>query len=75
MMKIRHRFQLEEIYPDSKVRHFGQLQESTGYSYEEMLFFDDEQRNIDEVGNLGVKSVFVTQGIERSVFQCGMDLF
>jgi hypothetical protein len=32
-----------------------------------MVFFDDEHRNIDEVGRLGVESVFVTNGIKSTM--------
>lgn len=43
--------------------------------YEEMMFFDDEQRNISEVGALGVVSVYVTNGVCESVIKEGMDKF
>lgn len=32
-----------------------------------MIFFDDEFRNIDEVANLGVKVVFVENGIDTAM--------
>ena len=47
---LRGHFHFEEIYPGSKVAHFESLREQSGHRFEEMLFFDDEQRNIDEVG-------------------------
>jgi hypothetical protein len=32
-----------------------------------MVFFDDEYRNIEAVGNLGVETVFVRNGITREM--------
>ena len=31
--------------------------------HRQMVFFDDEQRNIEEVGRLGVKTVLIRNGI------------
>ena len=33
-----------------------------------MLFFDDEQRNIVDVGGLGVNAVFAGQGMSWKLF-------
>ena len=35
-----------EIYPGSKVAHFESLHQKTKIAYEDMVFFDDEFRNI-----------------------------
>lgn len=40
-----------------------------------MIFFDDEQRNITDVGGLGVVSVFVKNGVSKSVIEEGMKMF
>lgn len=69
LLGVRQRFQWEEIYPSSKLRHFGKLQVSTGYAYEEMVFFDDESRNIEEVSRLGVRSIWVRNGFSRQHFE------
>ena len=37
------------------------------------LFFDDEHRNIAEVGGLGVTSVHVHRGVHRQAFDSGLD--
>ena len=63
LFNIKKYFEYFEIYPGSKLNHFKSLQEKTGLAYQNMIFFDDEYRNIEEVGRLGVETVFVENGI------------
>lgn len=63
MFGIRQFFQHEEIYPGSKVPHFERLQEKSRLPYQSMYFFDDEQRNVAEVGEMGVRSHLVLAGL------------
>ncbi|KAG6041338.1 hypothetical protein E4U41_004868 [Claviceps citrina] len=51
-----------EIYPSSKLRHFEAIHKKTGIPFEDMLFFDDERRNI-ETERLGVTMRLVTDGL------------
>ena len=48
-----------EIYPGSKRQHFENLKINSGFSYKQMLFFDDENRNIVEIEALGVMAVLI----------------
>lgn len=56
-----------EIYPGSKTEHFYHLQHQTKIPFEEMLFFDDEMRNVDEVARIGVTTVLVDEGISKNL--------
>ena len=59
---LADRFHWSEIYPFSKVAQFRELATVSEASYSKMLFFEDEMRNIDEVGALGVHSIHVANG-------------
>ncbi|TWU62089.1 Acid Phosphatase [Crateriforma conspicua] len=68
MLEIDHYFALAEIYPSSKLKHFQALQSASGVEFCEMLFFDDEMRNIREVSTLDVTCVHVADGMTRALF-------
>ncbi len=61
---IAHYFKAIEMFPSSKIAHLKNIQEKTGIAFEDMYFFDDEQRNIDEVRSLGVNCFLVENGIK-----------
>ncbi|KAH7104674.1 magnesium-dependent phosphatase-1 [Auriculariales sp. MPI-PUGE-AT-0066] len=68
----REFFDLEEIYPGSKLAHFRSLHKRTGIPYEQMLFFDDEYRN-SEVSQLGVVFHLVDRGVNHATFDKGIE--
>ena len=61
-----------EVYPGSKMTHFKSLHRKTGLPYEDMLFFDDESRNMEVDRELGVLMVLVPKGVSLSVFDRGV---
>ncbi|TWT30482.1 Acid Phosphatase [Posidoniimonas corsicana] len=75
LLGITARFAHAEIYPSSKLRHFAALRDASGCDHDQMLFFDDEHRNIHEVGGLGVTSVLVEQGMTHGLFREGLEQF
>ncbi|RWS09786.1 magnesium-dependent phosphatase 1-like protein [Dinothrombium tinctorium] len=52
-------FKYKEVYPGSKIAHFNQFKLKSGFAFEQMAFFDDEQRNIDDIAPLGVTAVLI----------------
>jgi magnesium-dependent phosphatase 1 len=56
-----------EIYPGSKTTHLTKIQGITGVDFAEMLFFDDEHRNIADASSLGVRAVLVQSGINKNL--------
>lgn len=51
-----------EIYPSGKIKHLKAIAKTSGVSFSEMLFFDDESRNRD-TESLGVTMWLVRDGI------------
>ncbi|XP_025115930.1 magnesium-dependent phosphatase 1-like isoform X1 [Pomacea canaliculata] len=68
-------FHFREIFPGSKTTHFRKLQKSSGFEYEDMIFFDDEHRNVVEVEQLGVLCIFVEDGVTKSLVQNALEQF
>jgi len=67
LLKVKGRFDYLEIFPGTKSQHVKNIQERAGVSFKEMLFFDDEHRNIEDVSELGVRSVYVREGINMKI--------
>ncbi len=67
LFEIDHFFDFKEIYPSSKIAHFNQLKTSSKTSFNQMIFFDDEMRNIQDVSSLGVHAVYVENGINTHI--------
>ncbi len=68
LFEIDNLFDYKEIYPGSKINHFTTLNKKTRIPFHQMLFFDDELRNIEEVGGLGVEVVYVRNGMNKTLF-------
>ena len=75
LLGLTDRFAFAEIYPASKLSHFKALRKLSGIEFKEMLFFDDEMRNIREVSQLGVSAVHVSDGLHADLFQESLDSY
>lgn len=62
MFEIDAYFKHPQIFPGSKLSHFKNLRERFGISYSDMVFFDDEYRNIREISALGVHCEYLEEG-------------
>ncbi|XP_070575388.1 magnesium-dependent phosphatase 1-like [Ptychodera flava] len=70
-------FDYKEIYPGKKTTHFKRFQDAMKVPYEDMLFFDDEGRNIRDIGAIGVTCIFIDEdiGLTKAVFEDGLQQF
>ncbi len=56
-------FKHREIYPGSKLTHFHNFKTKIQLNYNQILFFDDEQRNVDDIQPLGVLTILIDREI------------
>lgn len=63
----------KEIYPGCKTTHFENLSKHTHIPLSEMIFFDDEERNIKDLTAAGVVSILVDdRGVTRKAVREGL---
>jgi magnesium-dependent phosphatase 1 len=67
LLDVRTNFDYEEIFPDRKTKHLKKIQQLSKINFQEMVFFDDEYRNIEDVIELGVTCEWVRNGINKKV--------
>ncbi|KAK9056597.1 hypothetical protein SSX86_023959 [Deinandra increscens subsp. villosa] len=74
---IKSMFVAQEIFSSwsHKTEHFKKIQQKTCVPYESMLFFDDENRNIESVSKMGVTSILVNDGVNLGAFRQGLTQF
>jgi len=68
-------FQNKQIYPGSKDKHIKKISKTHSIELEDMLFFDDEHRNIVDLERLGVVSILVKNGMTMQVLMDGLKKF
>ncbi|KAL1956280.1 hypothetical protein VTO42DRAFT_7453 [Malbranchea cinnamomea] len=61
-----------QIFPGTKTQHFARIQQASGICYEDMLFFDDEARNINVQTELGVTFCLVRDGMTKEEVDRGV---
>ncbi|KAB2634723.1 magnesium-dependent phosphatase 1 [Pyrus ussuriensis x Pyrus communis] len=64
-LSVKSMFAAEEIFSSwtHKTDHFQRIHTRTGVPFNSMLFFDDENRNIQAVSKMGVTSILVDNGV------------
>ncbi|EXC35459.1 Magnesium-dependent phosphatase 1 [Morus notabilis] len=74
---IHSMFVAQEIYPSwtHKTEHFQKIHRKTGIPFTSMLFFDDEDRNIQAVSKMGVTSILVENGVNLGALRQGLAEF
>ncbi len=77
---LLHIFSYVEIFPANKKQHFEKLHQASGFSYQDMLFFDDARDgkygNCEPVSLQGVLAVHCPQGLNTvDIFHNAMDKY
>ncbi|GLT54781.1 hypothetical protein SLA2020_279500 [Shorea laevis] len=74
---IQSMFVAQEIFSSwsHKTEHFQRIHRSTGVPFTSMLFFDDENRNIEAVSKMGVTSILVGNGVDLRALRQGLSEF
>ncbi|KAF8406093.1 hypothetical protein HHK36_008173 [Tetracentron sinense] len=74
---IQSMFVAQEIFSSwtHKTEHFQRINRRTGVPFNSMLFFDDEDRNIEAVSKMGVTSIFVGNGVNLGALRQGLTNF
>ncbi|XP_064640604.1 magnesium-dependent phosphatase 1-like isoform X2 [Lineus longissimus] len=68
-------FKYKEIYPGNKKTHFKRFSEASGLPYKDMLFFDDEMRNIRDINGIGATAFYVHGGMTHAELKAGLKQF
>lgn len=51
------------------------IKNQSSIDYKDMLFFDDEHRNIQDLNKVGVLSILVEHGVNHQVIQDALEKF
>ncbi|KAI4296440.1 hypothetical protein L6164_036397 [Bauhinia variegata] len=76
-LNIKSMFIAQEIFSSwtHKTDHFQRIHSRTGVPFDSMLFFDDEDRNIQAVSKMGVTSILVEDGVNLEALREGLSRF
>ncbi|XP_009366312.2 magnesium-dependent phosphatase 1 [Pyrus x bretschneideri] len=73
-LSVKSMFAAQEIFSSwtHKTDHFQRIHTRTGVPFNSMLFFDDENRNIQAVSKMGVTSILVDNGVNIGALRQGL---
>ncbi|PPD83859.1 hypothetical protein GOBAR_DD19205 [Gossypium barbadense] len=76
-LSIKSMFVTKEIFFSckNKTDHFRRIQSRTGIPFNSMLFFDDEDSNIEAASKMGVTSIYVDNGVNLRALRRGLTQF
>ncbi|XP_065869622.1 uncharacterized protein [Euphorbia lathyris] len=76
-LSLKSMFVAQEIFSSwtHKTDHFQRIHSRTGVPFSSMLFFDDEDRNIQAVSKMGVTSILVGKGVNLGALRQGLTNF
>ncbi|XP_050209037.1 uncharacterized protein LOC126659744 [Mercurialis annua] len=76
-LSIDSMFVTQEIFSSwtHKTEHFQKIHTRTSVPFNSMLFFDDEDRNIQTVSKMGVTSIRVGNGVNLGALRQGLTKF
>jgi magnesium-dependent phosphatase 1 len=66
---------LVEIAKDSKVHHFQRIAAQTGVAMQDILFFDNERCNCQDIAALGVVVVYSPDGVTNQLWEHALQAF
>ncbi|WJZ84471.1 hypothetical protein VitviT2T_004074 [Vitis vinifera] len=66
---------IKKYFPVGHTRQHFQRIHRTGVPFNSILFFDDEDRNIDSVSKMGVTSILVGNGLNIGALRQGLTKF
>ena len=65
-----------QIFPDKKIQHMKKIQKELNISsFDQILFYDDEERNIVDTSSIGVLAYFVSDGVDTKELIDGLTQF
>ena len=72
---IKDAMEIEEIRSANKKTHFRNIAERTGLAFEDMLFFDNEFGNCQDVSSIGVTVCYCPDGVTRAAWDAALEAF
>lgn len=65
----------KQLIIGTKEQHIRKIADETRFKFNEMLFFDDEQRNIDDLEPLGITCVHIEHGMTMEILKEGLEKY